>query len=147
MNRNNKIKASVVLAFFLVSGLNMCMLFLPAPVEAVEVTAVEKVKSPCQGKNMDHGKMAHKKSPANYVAKADTNNKKTNTVLPCCENHDRGNTVDIPREKISFGQIDCPAQIDFKIIEPRIVKNSSDILVVDLPPPEADLIASVFKRE
>lgn len=143
----------VVLAFFLASGLNMCLLFLPAQVLAAEEAVAQKSTSmPCHGKKigqmeMVHEKMAHKKSQANNINLSKTENKKSNTVLPCCENHDKGTKVNVPREEISFDQIQCPMTIDFNFTPPQIVINTSDILVVDLPPPEAGLISSTIKRE
>jgi hypothetical protein len=133
---------SALLAIFFLTGLNFCVFLSPQPVEAKAVAKKEK--------SADYSCHADKMSV--FVHKTKNNagekvkNEESRTILPCCENHNKCAKTDVPREDVFTGQLTVAMPIKVDLGGPERI-NSADILIVDLPPPEAGLISSIFKRE
>lgn len=84
-----------------------------------------------------------------YETETDQNNTKPskNTVLPCCQDHEKITEIDnVPNLKINNPIF--YATPDENLLDPKaLIQDSSSIQSLDLPPPKADVLSSVFKKE
>ncbi|MFA6171409.1 MAG: hypothetical protein WCW77_05525 [Patescibacteria group bacterium] len=145
----NKTWGVISLSVFILSGLNFCVLLLPIPAMASEEQPTSRaMPRPVMGTCGGHATRAE--APVVHPAKglsADSDSQNGNTVLPCCANHEKTSLTDLPKEKDGFHPIIIPAQALTGYGSYQIYYNSSGYLFLDLPPPEAGLISSIFKKE
>ena len=75
------------------------------------------------------------------------NQPSTNSLLPCCQNHETGNKIDTVKRQTINNQ---PAQANGENHTPKTLESPNHFscaIQSDSPPPEAKLVGSVYKKE
>lgn len=144
----NKTWGIISLSIFILSGLNFCVLLSPAPAMASEEQpaghAMPRPEMGTCGGHLSESKTAVSQT---HSFKNSFNNEAGNSILPCCANHEKTSLTDLPKEKDGFHPVIIPAQALAGLGSCQINYNSSGYLFLDLPPPEAGLLSSIFKKE
>jgi len=144
----NKTWGIISLSVFILSGLNFCVLLLPVPAMASdEQPASHTMPRPVMGTCDGHMAEAKTAGSQTHSLKTSFNNETGNSILPCCANHEKTSSTDLPKEKDGFHPIIIPAQALTRYGSYQIYYNSSGYLFLDLSPPETGLLSAIFKKE
>lgn len=95
----------------------------------------------------DHDYKTGQTEPRETRAKQNNNKPNKNTVLPCCLDHEKITKIDnAPNLKINDLLFYATPNESLSDSE-ALIQNSLSLQLLDLPPPKADTLFSVFKKE
>lgn len=95
----------------------------------------------------DHDYKTGKTEPQKTRAEQSNSASNKNTVLPCCLDHEKITKIDnAPNPEINSLLFYATSNESLPDSE-ALIQNLSSIQLLDLPPPKADVLFSVFKKE
>lgn len=149
--------AWVLLVVFLLGNLNLCLLPSVASAKIKQETVSVNVSAANLSEtiytNIDSGSCEEShniyqinKIAANRVAtQKDTNNR--NSILTCCQNHNGIAKINTPKDPDLGNFIFHEVATEGVFAQAELFPNSSHTSLLELPPPEGKLLASVIKKE
>lgn len=131
----------IILGLIILVSLDFCF----APLMA-DVRIPDGYVEPISERYQDDDCTGHDKRSENSEAAKDSGTTKDSDVPVCCLDHDKTTKMDNPQSLRMTNMLFCAIHDDifYDISED---KTSSKIGSIDLPPPEADTLFSILKKE
>lgn len=109
--------------------------------EAIDFSAENR----CE--DTDHNYKTDNAVPQETQTEQNNNTSDKNTVLPCCLDHNKVTKIN-NAPKLEINNLIFNAALKNNLSDcATLIQNSSHIQSLDLPPPKADRLSSVFKKE